>query len=96
MGIVLRVILLVICVLLTYQVLPDSHCAAHSFRVMLPLPNGESLPAYCFLPHYGIRPPLPGVVYCAGVGSTKVIQHHTHCQRIANKGKAGSPSGQVY
>jgi len=83
---VVRVSLFFVCVLLTCCCLSASQCAAYTFRVMLPVLEGQSLPAYCFLPDHGVRPPLAGVVCGVGVGSTKILQYHTHCQMIANKG----------
>lgn len=62
----------------------ESH--ASGFRTRLGLMDGNSLPAYCFLPDHGVRAPLGGIVCGVGVGSTKIIQYHTHCQALANKG----------
>jgi dienelactone hydrolase len=74
------------CILLACSSLQPSPAEAYSFRVMLPILDSKNLPAYCFLPDYEIRQRLAGVVCGVGVGSTKILQYHTHCQMLANKG----------
>jgi dienelactone hydrolase len=57
----------------------------YSFRTEIPLPRGGTLPAFCFLPNCGARLPLPGVLVGVGVGSTKILQYHDHCQHLADR-----------
>lgn len=62
-----------------------SEVLAHSFKAFVPLQDGGTLPVYCFLPHHGAKRPLPAVIVGVGVGSTKILQYHDHCQNLANR-----------
>jgi dienelactone hydrolase len=66
-------------------VLCPSELPAYSFKAFVPLPDGGRLPAYFFLPDHGARNPLPAVIVGVGVGSTKILQYHDHCQNLANR-----------
>lgn len=80
-------LVLVMCLAAMFVVLPQP-AAAHVFRVMLPLPDGNALPAFSFLPQQGVKCPLPGVVIAVGVGGHLIPQYHEHCQLLANRGYA--------
>ncbi len=58
---------------------------AFGYRVEIPLRGGGYLPGYCFAPRQGIRAPIPGVIVGVGVGSTKILQYHDHCQNLADR-----------
>ncbi|MFH0826176.1 MAG: dienelactone hydrolase family protein [Pseudomonadota bacterium] len=58
---------------------------AYSFKTEVPLLNGERVPAYCFMPDYQIKSSLPAVICSVGVGATKIVQYHVHCQYLANR-----------
>jgi len=62
-----------------------SETLAYSFKAFVPLQDGGALPAYFFLPQHGSRKPLPAVIVGVGVGSTKIVQYHDHCQNLANR-----------
>jgi dienelactone hydrolase len=57
----------------------------NSFRVQIPLPDGKTLPAYCYLPQHGVKYRLPAVVVAAGVGGTKILQFHEYCRLLAER-----------
>lgn len=59
---------------------------AYTFKTYIPVREGKPLPAYCFLPQQGADSPLPAVLVGVGVGSTKIVQYHDHCQNLANRG----------
>ncbi|MEW6113673.1 MAG: dienelactone hydrolase family protein [Thermodesulfobacteriota bacterium] len=59
---------------------------AGSFRTWIPLPRGGSMPVYYFYPDYEIKSRLPAVIHGVGVGAMKIVQHHVHCQELANRG----------
>ena len=56
--------------------------------VAVPLPKGDILPGFCFLPAEQVPTPWPGVVVAANAGGNKLIQFHTYCQKLADKGFA--------
>ena len=58
---------------------------AGGFKTYLPLPDGGTLPAYCFLPQHGVKSRIPGVVVGVGVGSQVFVQYHTYCQNLADR-----------
>jgi len=58
---------------------------AADFKTYIPLPDGGSLPAYCFLPQHEVKTRLPGVVVGVGVGSQVFVQYHAYCQNLANQ-----------
>jgi len=58
---------------------------ALGFRERIPLSRGGVLPAYCFVPHQGIKARIPGVIVGVGVGSTKILQYHAYCQHLADQ-----------
>ncbi len=58
---------------------------AGGFKTYIPLPDGGTLPAYCFLPQHGVKSQIPGVVVGVGVGSQVFVQYHTYCQNLANE-----------
>jgi dienelactone hydrolase len=58
---------------------------AGGFKTHIPLPDGGTLPAYCFLPQHGVKHQLPGIVVGVGVGSQIFVQYHTYCQNLANQ-----------
>jgi hypothetical protein len=69
----------------TFSLSWSSSAFAHSFRVMLPLPDGSSLPAFAFLPQHGVSRPLPAVVVAVGVGGHLIPHYQEHCQLLANR-----------
>jgi dienelactone hydrolase len=60
-------------------------CFGYAFRAEIPVPDGGTLPLYCFLPRQGVRSRLPAVVVGVGVGGTKILQYHEHCQYLADR-----------
>ena len=58
---------------------------AGGFKTHIPLPDGGTLPAYCFLPQHGVKTQLPGIVVGVGVGSQVFVQYHVHCQNLADR-----------
>jgi len=58
---------------------------AYGVKTAIPLPDGGTLPAYCFFPRHGVRGPLPGVVVGVGVGSQEIPQYQDHCQNLADR-----------
>jgi hypothetical protein len=58
---------------------------AGSFKTHIPLPDGGTLPAYCFLPQHGVKTQLPGIVVGVGVGSQIFVQYQVHCQNLADQ-----------
>lgn len=70
--------------LLAIVAIPSTSCA-HSFKTLVRLNDGGSLPVYCFLPQHGSKGPLPAVIVAAGVGAVKIAQYHEHCQLLANR-----------
>jgi len=58
---------------------------AYSFKAIIPVQDGSSLPVYCFLPDQRPKAPLPAVIVAVGVGSTKIVQYQDHCQNLANR-----------
>jgi dienelactone hydrolase len=63
--------------------IPD--LAAAGFKTFIPLPDGGTLPAYCFLPQHGVKTRLPGIVVGVGVGSQIFVQYQVHCQNLADQ-----------
>lgn len=55
-------------------------------RISIPLSQGDSLQGYLFTPCVGVRSRLPAVICGVGVGGTKLIQYHAHCQALADRG----------
>ncbi len=55
------------------------------FKTFVPLPDGGTLPAYCFLPKHGVKTRLPGIVVGVGVGSQIFVQYQVHCQNLADQ-----------
>jgi dienelactone hydrolase len=64
----------------------SSHCRQKA--IVVPLPEGDGLPGYCFFPGENVNNPWPGVVVAANAGGIKLIQYHTYCRRLAEKGFA--------
>ncbi|MGO9571199.1 MAG: dienelactone hydrolase family protein [Desulfomonilaceae bacterium] len=58
------------------------------FKTFIPLPDGGTLPAYCFLPQHSVKTRLPGIVVGVGVGSQIFVQYQVHCQNLADQGFA--------
>jgi dienelactone hydrolase len=58
---------------------------AGGFKTHIRLPDGGTLPAYCFLPQHEVKHQIPGVVVGVGVGSQVFVQYHTYCQNLANQ-----------
>jgi dienelactone hydrolase len=56
-----------------------------AFKTYIPLPDGGTLPAYCFLPQHAVKTRLPGIVVGVGVGSQVFVQYQVHCQNLANQ-----------
>ncbi len=74
-------VVVVVAILLAWS----SVAHAGSFKVWVPLLDGRSMPAYCFIPDYPVQGPLPAVIHGVGVGAQLYIQHHVHCQELANR-----------
>jgi dienelactone hydrolase len=60
-------------------------CFGNSFRAEICVSDGSTLPIYCYLPRCGVTCRLPAVIVAAGVGATKIIQYHEHCQLLADR-----------
>ena len=71
--------------ILTIFLLLVTQAFAYTYRAKIPLPGGGHLPGYCFLPRHGIKAPMPGIIVGVGVGSTKILQYHDHCQALADR-----------
>ncbi len=62
-----------------------SNCLAAGFKTYIPLPDGGTLPAYCFLPQHEVKSRLPGLVVGVGVASQVFLQYHVYCQNLADR-----------
>ena len=58
---------------------------AQTFRIGIPLKDGKTLPAFLFLPSYGVKGRLPAVICGVGVGSHHIPQYHEHCRHLADR-----------
>ena len=76
---------LYISLVLCFTLLWPATSEARSYKTWIWLLDGRKIPAYCFLPDYPIRAPLPAVVHAVGVGGQFILQHHDHCQHLANR-----------
>ncbi len=63
----------------------NTNSYAGKFKTYIPLQNGKTLPAYCFLPDHPVKTRIPGVVVGVGVGSQVFLQYHVYCQNLANR-----------
>ena len=74
-----------LCAVILLTLVP-SVTLGYTLRVHIPLPSGGTLPAFCFLPDYPVKHPLPAVIVGVGVGSHLIPQFHAHCQQLASYG----------
>lgn len=81
----LESLLILVCCLTLFVGLSSSAALGYGVKTAIPLPDGGTLPAYCFYPRHGIRGPLPGVVVGVGVGSQEILQYQDHCQNLADR-----------
>lgn len=56
-----------------------------TFRIGIPLKDGKVLPAFLFLPSYGVKGRIPGIICGVGVGSQHILQYHDHCRHLAER-----------
>jgi dienelactone hydrolase len=81
---VLRIVRLSL-VLVLLCLVPVTESFGNSFRAEIPVSDGGTLPVYCFVPSHGVQWRLPAVIVAAGVGATKILQYHEHCQYLADR-----------
>jgi dienelactone hydrolase len=55
-------------------------------KIRIPLGEGNTVPAYCFVPNCPVKQPLPAVIVGVGVVSQEIYQYHVHCEHLANRG----------
>ncbi len=55
-------------------------------KIRIPLPGGDTLPAYCFLPNRPVKHRLPVVIVGVGVISQEIFQYQVHCEHLADRG----------
>ncbi|MEW6349409.1 MAG: dienelactone hydrolase family protein [Thermodesulfobacteriota bacterium] len=67
------------------SILAADACATVS-KIRIPLPGGDALPAYCFLPNKPATHRLPVVIVGVGVISQEIYQYQVHCECLANRG----------
>ncbi|MFH0959283.1 MAG: dienelactone hydrolase family protein [Pseudomonadota bacterium] len=74
-------------VLLTFLATATGTVAwAYYAKVEIPLDRKTNLPGFIFLPRCEFKGSLPAVVIGVGVGGTKILQYHDHCQCLADRG----------
>jgi dienelactone hydrolase len=56
---------------------------AQTVRIGIPLKNGKTLPAFMFIPSYGVKERIPAVICGVGVGGQNITQYQEHCTILA-------------
>jgi dienelactone hydrolase len=54
-------------------------------RIVIPLPDGSTLPAFLFTSGDTSSQASPGVVVAANAGGAKLLQYHAYCRKLAER-----------
>ncbi len=82
-----RILAAVVLIILSCM-LQASTCHSGGMTVEVPLPDGDSLPGLTFSPGQTVANPWPAVLVAANAGGKKLIQYHTYCQKLSERGFA--------